>query len=133
MAKKGDQFKIKLKKAHLGWGDYRHTDTREPIEGEAYIPIPAPKAREFNLYNGNGVSEDLFGANLFNCISEDGTYSGVLRAQGGSKEGAVHAKQFSEDGNLKGIGEWYNAIGAQEGDEIEVVWDNETYVRIKKL
>ena len=65
-----------------------------------------------NLLNKNGTrGRDILGMNLFNCHSADGYFNGVLRAQGNQNR-ANFAKQFSADGDLKAIGEWYAVIGA---------------------
>jgi len=134
MAKAGDSYKVKLKMAHLGWGTYRTTNTRDPREGEAYIQIPIEVARRFNLLNSNGTGgRDVWGENLFRCTSSDGFFSGVLRAQGGSFAEATYAKQFSGDKNLRAVGDWYDAIGAQVGDIIKVTWVSNVDVVIEKL
>jgi hypothetical protein len=41
MANAGDIFTVTLKKCHIGWGTYRHTNTRTKRKGEGYLPIPA--------------------------------------------------------------------------------------------
>ncbi len=51
MAKEGDSYRVELKKTHIEWGVYRHTDTRDIIYGEGYIKIPADVARSFNITN----------------------------------------------------------------------------------
>lgn len=134
MAKAGNSYEIELKAAHLGWGTYRHTASRPPREGEAYIQIPADIARSFNLLNTNGTGgRDIWGENLFHCTSADGMFSGVLRAQGGTIADSIYAKQFAGDGNLKALGEWYDNVGADVGDTVKVTWISNVDIVIEKL
>lgn len=138
MAQAGDRYTIVLKKSHLKWGEYRYTNSRGIRCGEGYIPIPARYARAFHLLNKKGTKKtvncsDVFGLNLFNCTSADGLYSGVLRAQGNSKKGKIHAKQFAGNKDLKALGDWFRAIDADVGDEISVSWTSPTDVVIEKL
>ena len=134
MARAGDCYEVELKEPHLGWGTYRSTNTRERREGEAYIQIPADIARSFNLLNSNGTGgRDVWGENLFRCTSADGFFNGVLRAQGSSFAESIYAKQFSGDKNLRAIGDWYEAIGAQVGDAIKVTWTSNVDIVIEKL
>lgn len=133
MANRGDYYIVELERAHLEWGTHRYTDTRDIIYGEGYIQIPARKAYDFNIYNSNGTGgNDVWGENLFRCTSRDGLFEGVLRAQGNQSDDR-YAKQFSEDGNLKGIGRWYQRIGARVGDRIQVTWTSSTDIIIEKL
>ena len=134
MANAGDSYKVKLRKAHLGWGTYRATESRTKREGEAYIQIPIEYARKYNLFNSNGTNgQDVLGVNLFRCTSADGLFSGVLRAQGNSKADSKYAKQFSVDKNLRAVGDWYKKIGAQVGDTIKVSWTSDVDIVIEKL
>lgn len=134
MAQKGDCYTITLKRPHLEWGEYRYTNSRGVVYGEGYIPIPASCAREFNLQNQNGTKySDILGVNLFNCVSADGQFSGVLRAQGNSGAGDIYAKQFSGDKNLKALGDWFYAIGADIDDQVRVSWTSPTDIVIEKL
>jgi hypothetical protein len=119
MPRAGDSYIVELKDAHIKWGEYhpsRHSHTRNAIYGEGYIQIPADKADRFDIFNSNnpfGIGTD------YNCVSYDGYYSGIVRAQGNQGDG-IHAKQFAEANNLKGIGDWYNYIGAIAGDYVKV-------------
>lgn len=62
----------------------------------------------------------MFGANTYyDCVSYDGYYHGTLLAQG-NQANVDYAKQFSEYDNLKGIGDWYDYVGAVEGDYVKV-------------
>ncbi len=45
MANAGDGFEVVLSQSHVAWGTYRFTNSREPINGEGYIPIPLNDAR----------------------------------------------------------------------------------------
>lgn len=133
MANRGDYYTVVLKKAHLEWGTHRYTNSRGVVYGEGYIKIPSDVAYEYELLNVNGTGgTDEFGKNLFYCVSDDGLYEGVLRAQG-NQDDRRYAKQFSEDGDLKGIGQWYAAIGAEVGDRIKVTWTSPTEITIKKI
>ena len=81
MANTGDSFEIVLSQSHIAWGTYRFTNSREPISGEGYIPIPLNEARRLGLFNGNGTNHvDIWGENLFECESVDGYFHGILRA-----------------------------------------------------
>ena len=83
MAKTGDTFTITLKRPHLEWGSYRHTNSRGIVYGEGYIPIPAPDAYRIGTFNSNGTNgQDILGQNIFRCTSADGHYSGYLKSQG---------------------------------------------------
>ena len=133
MAHAGDTYTITLMESHLDWGSYRHTDSRGFVYGEGYIPIPADVAYEFHLLNRNGTKKkDIWGLNLFNCISADGEFSGVLRSQGNQSD-PNYGKQFAGDKNLKALGDWFYAIGASVGDEIKVTWTSDTDIIIEKL
>ena len=133
MPKAGDSYQVILKEPHLGWGDYRRTQSREFVDGEAYIPIPYERAREFRVFNSNGTSgKDVLGENLFRCKSSDGFYDGILRAQGAKEAGDIYAKQFSENKNLKAIGDWYKKVHAAVGDKVLVEWTSATDILITK-
>lgn len=133
MAKAGDAYKVRLKQAHLEWGEHRYTNSRGIVYGEGYIAIPAEYAYDFDLRNKNGAGQkDVFGKNLFYCQSADGLFKGVLRAQG-NQDDRRFAKQFSVDNDLKAIGSWYSQIDAQVGDWIRVAWLSSTDILIEKL
>jgi hypothetical protein len=134
MARAGQSYTITLKKAHLEWGTHRYTNSRGVVYGEGYIPIPAKVARTFNIQNQNGTGyNDVLGVNLFNCKSVDGIFDGVVRAQGCKEAGYIYAKQFSGDGDLKAIGDWFYAIGASVGDRVKVYWTSPADIVIEKL
>lgn len=134
MANRGDTYTVTLRDSHLGWGDYRRTDTRERRDGEAYLPIPARYAREYEIYNTNGTgNRDVLGENIFNCQSTDGFLDCRMKAQGCSRAGDCYAKQFSVNDNLRALGDWYAHVGATVGDQVRVTWLNETDMLIEKL
>ena len=136
MNRTGQYFEVELKQAHLGWGTHRHTDTRGKIDKEAYIPIPAKDAYYFKLTNRNATNgEDIVGANLFYCESRDGLFREMLLAQGcqGQGQNALFAKQFSVPNDLKALGYWYEAIGAEVGDYLRLTWISNTELQIELL
>ena len=134
MANTGDSFIVTIKRPHLEWGEYRYTNSRGVVYGEGYIKIPAKEARRLNLLNTNGTyGGDVWGENLFNCMSADGRFSCVLRAQGCSNAGEPFAKQFAGDNNLKALGDWYYSMGAQVGDQVKVTWSSPTDIIIDLL
>ena len=133
MANAGNTFTITLKRPHLEWGSHRYTDSRGIVYGEGYIPIKASDAYNFNLLNQNGTNyEDIFGLNLFNCVSVDGRFRGVLRAQGTQSDDHF-AKQLAGDKDLKALGDWFYAMGATIGDQVKVTWTSSTDIEIELL
>ncbi len=121
MAKKGDSYIVQIEEAHLMWGEYhpcRHSHSRRETYGEGYIKIPSTVAYDYCIFNNNNPYE----ANtLYSCKSYDGYYKGTLLAQG-NQDDPIYAKQFAEKGNLKGIGDWYDYVGADVGDFVKVVF-----------
>lgn len=130
MPKNGDSYTVRLKETYIKWGEYRHTNSREKIINEVYFPIPADKAREYNIYNSNKE-----GANIeYNVItSDDFIINGKLKAQGCSNAGDVHAKNLSGSGNLKLLGPWMTHINAKVDDNIKIEWTDETTIKLTKL
>ncbi|MGQ7380751.1 hypothetical protein ACTGVN_09035 [Streptococcus suis] len=124
----GDSYTVTLKEAHLGWGTYRYTDSRHPIIGEVYFPIPSQYARQFGIYNSNYNNIDTLGVNIFNATSSDGIYRGQVKSQGCSTAGNIFAKNISENGNLRGFSNWLNQIGAHPGCYLTVEWTSSTDV-----
>lgn len=123
----GDCFTVQLKRAHFEWGSHRHTDSRGFVYNEGYIQIPAADAYRLDIFNQNHPS----GGNAFyDCVSYDGHFRGQLLAQG-NQDRHMYAKQFSEYGNLKGIGDWYARVGAREGDYVKVRFDSCTEMTIE--
>lgn len=127
MAKTGDNYTVKLKEAHLAWGTHRYTGTRDVCIGEGYIPIPRSVAEEFKIYNSNATGGiDTLGQNIFHCVSEDGSFNTILKAQGCKCAGDIYAKQFSVRDDLKALGFWFNKINAVVGTEIRIKWISDT-------
>ena len=134
MAKAGDKFIVELKETHLGWGTYRYTNSRDIISGEGYIPIPSQYAKLYQLYNSNKTNGlDILGENIFNFVTDDGFLSGQLKSQGCNDGGAVFAKQFSVNDDLKALGTWYAYVNMQVGDKVEVQFTTPTDIIIRKI
>ena len=112
MARAGDRYEVELKEAHLDWGRYRYTNTRDKIPGEGYVQIPKHWAEAFDIRVGD----------KFNASFEDGFPSFVARASGNTRKGDVWAKQFQGDRNLKAFGRWYESVGADVGDLVIVTF-----------
>ena len=74
MAQTGDTYIVKLKQSHLNWGEHRYTQSREPILGEGYIPIPREHAVRYNIFNSNNPQIG-FGFNKFYATSNDGFFT----------------------------------------------------------
>ena len=129
MPKAGDSFIVCLKPSHIKWGTYRHTDTRDLIYGEGYIKIPRKDAEKFGIFNDNHPTANP----RYHCTAVDGSYSGILLAQGCSCAGDVYAKQFAEEGNLKGIGNWYRSVGAKVGGKVKVTFTSSDSLEIEYL
>ena len=67
MANAGDGFEVVLSQSHVAWGTCRLTNSREPINGEGYIPISLNDARRLGLFNSNGINHvDIWGKNYLN-------------------------------------------------------------------
>lgn len=121
MPKAGDAYIVKIKEAHIMWGEFhpsRHSHSRREIYGEGYIQIPADIAYDYGIFNKNNPYRTNF---IYDCRSYDGYYSGRLLAQGNQYD-PIYAKQFSQEGNLKAIGDWYDYVGATSGDFVKVVF-----------
>lgn len=130
MPNTNDVFITTLKKAHLEWGSHRHTKTRGIVYGEGYLKIPTSEAKRLNINNIN-----LRGANTtYVCNSSDGYLINVsLIASGSSKAGNIYAKQLHGLGNLKALGDWFNHVNAQVGDQVEIKWVSPTEILITLL
>lgn len=128
MPKVGDSFTITLKKTHLEWGTYRHTNSRGVVYGEGYLQIPIKYARMFNITNSNSSNN-----NVYICNSSDGFLSDATVISAGSRVGGIYAKQFHGSGDLKLLGDWYNHINAQIGDQIKIEFTSPTEILITKL
>lgn len=130
MATAGDRYTKELKPSYLGWGDYRNTDSRTVVHGEAYIPIPKQCAIDYSIYNSNHSPQGL-GYNIFLASSTDGFLNHVeLLAQGCSSAGDEYAKQFSVLGNLKVLGDWFQHRNAHIGTIVSVTWISATEIEL---
>jgi hypothetical protein len=126
----GDSFITTLREAHLKWGSHRHTSSRGIIYGEGYLQIPMNDARRLAIYNSNqlGALVDYY------CNSDDGfLVDVVLKASGSVKAEAIYAKQFQGSGNLKVLGDWFNDVGAEEGDPVQITWTSPEEITIAKI
>ena len=122
MAQAGDTYTIPLKQSHLNWGEHRNPTNRDIISGEGYIPIPKNFAINHGIFNSNHL-QNGFGYNLFYASSTDGFLNNVtLLAQGCSGKGDIYAKQFSVQGNLQAIGDWYKNCNATPNNSVKVLW-----------
>lgn len=131
MAQTGNTYTVSLKVPHLNWGEYRTSGSRDIIHGEGYIPIPKKYAMQYNIYNSNH-SPKGFGYNLFYASSVDGFLNKViLLAQGCSTAGDIYAKQFSVQGNLQIIGEWYKHCNASPDNSVKVSWTSPISVTLE--
>ena len=129
MPKTGDYFITTLKRAHLEWGSYRHTDSREIVYGEGYLQIPRSIAINLKIYNNNSSANATYAA-----YSNDGFLNKAdLLAAGSMVAGDEYAKQFQGSGNLKLLGSWYQHINAQIGDKIKVEFLSPTEILLTKL
>lgn len=129
MPNAGDQFTIQLKHPHLNWGTFRHTHSRERIYGEAYIPIPAKYARQFEIYNSHTAQ-----SSIYRCDSIDGYLKkAYLKAVGCNKAGDKHAKQFQGNGNLKLLGHWLRYCKADIGDQVIVLFIASNRIRLEHI
>lgn len=132
MANIGDSYTIPLKPSHLNWGEYRNSTNRDFISGEGYIPIPKSCAENYGIYNSNYASG--LGINLFYASSADGFLNNeLLLAQGCSQAGDIYAKQFSVQGNLQMIGDWYKKCNATPDNSVSVTWTSPTSIFLEIL
>lgn len=116
----GDTFTVELLEAHLGWGEVRHTDSRPVEPRETYIKIPASDAYRIGVFR----------AEIFNCRSSDGRFTGSLRASG-TQSKPEYAKQFHTDGALKDLANWLIDIcNAKASDLITVTWTSPTHIEL---
>ncbi|WP_377520059.1 hypothetical protein [Priestia megaterium] len=129
MPRTGDEFITVLKKAHIEWGNHRHTSTRGVVYGEGYLQIPRSEARTIGIFNSNSSN-----THIFNCNSTDGfLVNASIKASGSSTANDVFAKQFQGNGNLRLIGDWFRHVNAQVGDQVKISWTSPTDIEITKL
>lgn len=131
MAQAGDTYTVSVKQPHLNWGEYRNPTNRDIISGEGYIPIPRNYAVNYEIFNSNH-EQTGFGYNLFHASSADGFLNDViLLAQGCSTAGDLYAKQFSVQGNLQAIGNWYRNCNASLENSVRVSWTSPTSILLE--
>lgn len=136
MPNAGDCFQVQLSNTHISWGTHRYTDSRDSIQCEVYLPIPAKYARSYDIYNSNHDDATALGINLykFKAFSDkEEVISGVLKSQGCVTKGDVHAKNLSGHGNLKLLSPWIHAAGITVGDTVEVLFTSPTSIELRKL
>ena len=129
---KGDNYTLTVKETYIDWGDNpRNTNSREKIPGEVYLPIPADKARLFNIYNSSksGAITD------YNVSTADGfAINGKLKAQGTNSGGTgEYAKNLSGAGNLKLLGPWVTHMNIKVNDKIKIEWTSSTDILLTKI
>lgn len=130
MAQAGNSYTVTLYETHLKWGIVRYSSSRIPVYGEGYIPIPRRAAKNYNIFNSN-YNHTGFGYNKYWVTSKDGFLNHeILLAQGCKEAGDIYAKQFSVEGDLKRIGQWYNYRNAKPGDRVEVTWVSPTEIEV---
>lgn len=121
-----------LKKTHFRWGLLRYTSSRPKIRNEGFLPILIKYAKMFNITNKDGLR--LGHSNIYNFNTSDGFLKGLeLKASGSSKKGAVYAKNFHGNGNLKLLGTWFLHINAETGMQIKVEFISPTEILLTKL
>lgn len=129
MPKAGDLFITTLKKAHLEWGKHRHTTTRGIVIGEGYLQIPAEVAYDLEITNS---SSSLRSAEYTFSTSDGFIVNNKLLASGNQGQ-EEFAKQFHGLGDLKLLGDWYNHLNAQIGDQIEIKFISPTEILLTKI
>jgi len=132
MAKKGDSYIFIVKETYIDWGDNpRKTNTREKIPGEVYFPIPADKAREFNVYNKTKTGAII----EYNVSTSDGfEINGKVKATGVNSGGTgEYAKNLAGSGNLKLLAPWITNMKIKTGDKIKVEWTSPTDILLTKI
>ena len=123
MARAGDHYTVELKASHLDWGGYRHSQTRNTIRGEGYVPIPKSAAVKYNILIGS----------TYTAVFEDGFPTFRVRAAGNSKAGDKYAKQFQGDGDLKAFGKWFMDMNAKIGDYVVVTFLDEGTINFELI
>jgi hypothetical protein len=130
MPKTGDYYIATLKKTHVRWGTYRHTNSRARIGNEGYLPIPSNFAVSFNITNLHNSKQ----SNVYNFSTSDGFIKNKeLKASGNHKRGDKFAKNLHGNGDLKLLGTWFMAINAQIGDCIKVEFLSPTEILLTKV
>lgn len=129
MPNSGDTFITILKQAHLEWGNHRHTTSRGIIYGEGYLKIPSDDAYRLNITNDKNPLQ----SQEYSFSTSDGfIIEGILKASGNQNE-EMFAKQFHGSGNLKLLGDWFNHLNAQIGDQIRIDFVSPTEILLTKI
>lgn len=128
MPKAGDSFITTLKKAHLKWGEHRHTTTRGIVIGEGYLKIPAKIAYDLEITNNSSTARPA----KYDFSTADNFVSGKLLASG-NQYYSEYAKQFQGSGDLRLLGNWFSHINANIGDRIEVKFITPRQILLTKL
>ena len=129
MPKTGDLFITTLLQAHLEWGEHRHTNSRGIVIGEGYLQIPSDVAYDFDITNNSCTVRSA----EYDCRTSDGYLTNEKILAAGNQHRAEYAKQFQGSGNLKILGDWYNHINANIGDQIEIRFTSPTEILLTKL
>ena len=90
MPKTGDVFITTLKKAHLEWGEHRHTNSRGIRIGEGYLQIPANIAYQFDITNNNSN----LGSAIYDFSTSDNYFTKEKLLASGNQNTPEYAKQF---------------------------------------
>ena len=130
MPNNGDTYVVEIQQAHLEWGTYRHTNTRNAIYGEGYIQIPASVARRLEIFNRKHPNNSA----IYSCSSTDSYLNNALLLASGNNSGGPHfAKQFQGQGNLQLIGDWYHHVNAQVGDQVRIFFTGSNSMIIEHI
>lgn len=114
MAKKGDKYVVEVKRAHIEWGVYRHSNSRDIIRGESYVKIPSKEARRLRILRGTQYIAHFTNGSPAICIKASGN--------GPMENGYQYAKQFEGvgAGACKAFTPWYQASNVEVGDLVLV-------------
>jgi hypothetical protein len=129
MPKAGDSFVTTLKQAHLEWGKHRHTTTRGVVIGEGYLQIPADVAYDLEITNNSCTLRSA----EYDFSTSDGFIVNDKLLASGNQFKEEYAKQFQGSGDLKLLGDWYNHLNAQIGDQIEIKFISPTEILLTKI
>ena len=93
------------------------------------MQIPSNDAYRLNITNDkNSLQSQEYTFSTFDGFITDG----VLKASGNQNE-EEFAKQFHGSGNLQLLGDWYNHINAQIGDQIQIDFISPTEILLTKI
>lgn len=129
MPNTGDFFVTTLKQAHLEWGEHRHTNSRGIRIGEGYLQIPANFAYQFDITNNNSNLRSA----IYDFSTSDGYFTNEKLLASGNQNSPEYAKQFQGSNNLQLLGDWFNHINANIGDEIEIRFLSPTEILLTKV